>query len=78
METNRTDKEMLVKGIKIMVITALCMFIGPTLLYIAFANPEGNLYLITLIVGALICVTSLILAFYGLNTIMNSMFKGKK
>lgn len=75
MKTHRTNKEMLVKGIKIMALTALCMFIGPTLLYIAFANPESNLYIITLIVGGLICVGAVALAFYGLSTIMNSMFK---
>lgn len=75
METNRTDKEMLVKGIKIMALTALCMFIGPTLLYIAFANPDGDIYIITVIVGGLICVGAILLAFYGLNTIMKSIFK---
>ena len=37
-ETKRTDKGVLLKGIKKMGVSLLCMFLGPTLLYIAFSN----------------------------------------
>lgn len=73
----RTDKQLLYKGIKIMALTGLMMFLGPTLLYIGIANKGSNLSLITIIIGGLICLAAIVLAFYGLNTIMKSMFKKK-
>lgn len=72
----RTDKQLLYKGIKIMVLTGLTMFLGPTLLYIGIAANKGSdLSLITIIVGIAICIGAIIMAFYGIRTIMSSMFK---
>lgn len=71
----RTDKQLLYKGIKIMVLTGLTMFLGPTLLYIGIANKGSDLSLITIIVGIAICIGAIIMAFYGIRTIMSSMFK---
>lgn len=73
----RTNKEILYKGIKIMALTVLLMFLGPTLLYIGIANKNSELYILTMIVGGVICIAAIISAFYGLNTIMKSIF-GKK
>lgn len=74
METKRTNKDLLVKGIKTMLVTALLMFIGPTLIYIALGNKTSNLYWVTLVVGILICIGAVFLGFRGLKTIMKSMF----
>jgi hypothetical protein len=71
----RTDKQLLYKGIKIMALTGLMMFLGPTLLYIGIANKSSDLSVLTIIVGGLICLAAIVMAFYGLNTIMKSMFK---
>ncbi|SFN78768.1 hypothetical protein SAMN04487989_1047 [Bizionia echini] len=73
-ETKRTDKGVLLKGIKKMGVSLLCMFLGPTLLYIAFSNQEKALYIPLLIVGIIICGLALFFAFKGLKTIMDSMF----
>tara|TARA_R110000850_G_scaffold153402_1_gene276865 strand:- start:115 stop:348 length:234 start_codon:yes stop_codon:yes gene_type:complete len=73
-ETKRTDKGVLLKGIKKMGVSLLCMFLGPTLLYIAFSNQEKALYIPLLIVGMIICGLALFFAFKGLKTIMDSMF----
>ncbi|WP_417889671.1 DUF6095 family protein, partial [Xanthomarina gelatinilytica] len=35
METKRTNKHILVKGLKKMGLSLICMFLGPTLIYIA-------------------------------------------
>jgi hypothetical protein len=70
----RTDKQLLYKGIKIMALTGLMMFLGPTLLYIGIANKTSNLSVPTIIVGGLICLAAIVMAFYGLKTIMDSMF----
>lgn len=70
----RTNKQVLFKGIKIMALTGLMMFLGPTLLYIGIANKSSELSLVTIIVGGVICLGAIVAAFYGLNTIMKSMF----
>lgn len=75
METKRTNKEVLIQGIKKMGISLLCMFLGPTLLYIAFSNQEKPLYIPILIVACLICGLAIFFAFKGLKTILDSMFE---
>lgn len=74
METKHTNKDVLVKGMKTMGISLICMFLGPTLLYIAFSNQEKPLYIPILIGGIIICSVAIIMAFRGLKTILDSMF----
>ena len=78
METKRTNKEVLVKGFKKMVISLVMMFAGPTLFYIATTNKEKSLYIPIFIVSVLICIGAVFFAFKGLQTIMNSMFGSNK
>lgn len=75
METKKTNKELLVKGIKIMGFTLILMFLGPTFFYIALSNTEKPLYIPLLITASLLCILAIYLAFKGLKTIMDSMFK---
>ncbi len=75
METKRTNKDVLVIGLKKMGMALLFMFLGPTLLYVAFSNQEKALYIPILIVGIAICACAIYFAFKGINTIMDSMFK---
>lgn len=77
METKRTDKDILVKGIKKIAVAIALMFIGPTVLYIAFSNQEKSLYILLLILGVVVCIAAIIFAFKGLNTIMDSLFHKK-
>ena len=77
METKHTDKELLVKGIKTMGLTLVLMFLGPTLLYIAFSNSDKPLYIPILIGGFIICILAIYFGFKGLKIIMDSMFKNK-
>lgn len=74
METKRTDKEMLVQGLRKMAISVVMMFAGPTLFYIATTNKEKPLYIPILIVSLLMCIGAGLVAFKGLQTIMKSMF----
>ena len=78
MEENRTNKTLLVEGLKKMGISLICMFLGPTVLYIAFSNKEKPLYIPILILGFLICFAAIYFAFKGLKTIMDSMFNNEK
>jgi hypothetical protein len=75
MEENKTDKVVLVKGLKKMGLSLIFMFLGPSLLHIAFSNKEKPLYIPLLILGVIICGLAIFFAFKGIQTIMNSMFK---
>ncbi len=77
METNRTNKDVLVKGIKKMIISLVMMFAGPTLFYIVTTNKEKPFYIPLLIISLLICTGAIFFAYKGLQTIMNSMFDNK-
>lgn len=74
METKRTDKDILYKGIRTMGISLLFMFLGPTLFYIATTNKEKPLYIPLLIFSIVLCFLAIYIAFKGLQTIMSSMF----
>lgn len=78
MEENRTNKTVLVEGLKKMGISLVFMFLGPTVLYIAFSNKERPLYIPILIFGILISTAAVYFAFTGLKTIMDSMFNNEK
>ena len=75
METERTDKKILVDGLKKMGISLALMFLGPSLIHIAFTNTEKPLYIPILILGIVVCGLAILFAFKGLMTIMDSMFK---
>lgn len=75
METKRTNKDVLVNGLKKMGLSLLLMFLGPTLIYIAFSNQEKPLYIPILIVAILACIGAVYFGFRGIKTIMDSMFK---
>jgi Family of unknown function (DUF6095) len=75
MEENRTDKSLLIKGLKKMGLSLIFMLLGPSLLHVAFSNNEKPLYIPLLILGIIICSMAIFFAFKGIQTIMNSMFK---
>jgi len=77
-EQNRTDKNILKKGLKKLAICLILMFLGPTLLHLTLNNDDKPLYIPLLITSIIICVSAVIMLFLGLNTIMDSMFKRKK
>ncbi len=75
METNRTNKALLVQGIKTMGFTLALLILGPLLIHIAFSNQEKPLYIPILILGILLCFSAIYFFFKGINTIMDSIFK---
>lgn len=75
METKRTDKTILIKGIKTLVFALLSLFIGPILMTMALGDKENSLYIPLLIIACLICAMAVFLIFKGIRIIMNSMFK---
>lgn len=73
----KTNKEILVKGLKYMGIAIVLMFSGPSLLYVVIGNQESNTYIPLLIIGIIICVAAILISFKGISIIMDSMFKNK-
>ncbi len=76
-EPNRTDKELLGKGVQRMAIALIFMFISPVIIHSAFKNQDHPLYVPILILGIIGAGFAIFMAFRGLKTIMDSMF-GKK
>ncbi|MFV0541630.1 MAG: DUF6095 family protein [Aestuariibaculum sp.] len=77
METEKTDKTMLSKGLKILGLSLISMFIGPTAVFLSFSNKDKSFYIPLLIIAILVCCLAVFFAFKGLNTVVNSMFKKK-
>ncbi|WP_306352771.1 DUF6095 family protein [Flavobacterium sp. '19STA2R22 D10 B1'] len=72
-----TDKKILAKGIKYLGWALPLLFIGPVVIHSAFKNQGNTLYWIVLCVGIAICITSASLLFYGVRTVVKSMFDSK-
>lgn len=73
--SQKTNKDVLGKGIKIMLMTVLFMFLGPFLLYTGFSNEDKPLYIPLVIAGIALCAAAIYFGFKGIKTIMDSMFK---
>ncbi|NAY90670.1 hypothetical protein GTQ34_01955 [Muricauda sp. JGD-17] len=73
----RTDKELLVKGLKSFGYTVAIMFLAPFLLYQAFKNEEHPFFIPVLILGILFAVLAIYLGFRSVNIVMDAVF-GKK
>ena len=77
METRRTDKDLLVDGLKTMGITLFLAFLGPFILHVGLTNPDKPLYIPLVIAGMLICGAAIYFGFKGIRTIMDSLFGTK-
>lgn len=74
MEEHKTNRDLLVKGIQNLGLCVILMFLGPTLLYIAFSNQEKSTYILVLILAIMICGFAVFFLFRGIHIIMKSMF----
>lgn len=74
MDTKRTNKEVLVEGIKKMGIAIVLLFTGPTLLHLVLTNREKPFFIPLFIVGILICGLAIYFIFKGIKNIINSLF----
>ena len=73
----RTDKQLLVKGLKSFGYTAGAMFLAPFLLYQAFRNEAHPFFWPVLILGIVVAILAIYLGFRSVNIVMNAVF-GKK
>lgn len=74
METKKTNKELLIKGIKTLALTIMMVFTGPTLFYVANSNQEKPLYIPLIVISVLICILAIYMAFRGIRIILEGIF----
>ncbi|SIQ57636.1 DUF6095 family protein [Maribacter ulvicola] len=73
----RTDKDLLVKGLKRLGFTVVLMFTAPFILWQAFKNQEHSMFWPVCIVGLTLAFFAVFMGFKGIMTIMNSVFGEK-
>ena len=74
METKKTNKEVLVEGIKKMGIAIVLLFAGPILLHLVLTNREKPFFIPLFTIGCFICVLAIYFIFKGIKNIMSSLF----
>ena len=75
MEPKRTNRPLLVQGLKTMGITLVMLFLGPFLLHAGLSNPDKPLHIPLVVVGIGVCGTAIYMGFRGIKIIMASIFK---
>ena len=70
----RTDKELLGKGVRRLAVTVFLMFTGPIVIYQAFKNQEHPLYWPVLIVGIVVAIFAIYMGFKSIQTLMKALF----
>ena len=75
METKRTNKPVLIKGLKTIGLTLVCIFLGPILLHAGLSNPDKPLHFPLVAAGLVICGAAIHYGFKGIKIIMDSIFK---
>ena len=74
MPTKRTNKDVLVLGLKRLAIAIVLLFVGPTLLYVVVSNKEKPFYIPLLIISFVICALAIYFIFKGIKTLISSVF----
>ncbi|WP_297869622.1 DUF6095 family protein [uncultured Flavobacterium sp.] len=73
-----TDKNVLVKGIKLLAGALPLLFLGPIIINSAFKNEKHPLYPYVLALGIIVAIAAMYLIYKGINTMVKSMFDGDR
>ena len=73
-----TDKNVLVKGIKLLAGALPLLFLGPIIINSAFKNEKHPLYPYVLALGIIVAKAAMYLIYKGINTMVKSMFDGDR
>src|SRR5690606_35519818 len=74
MKEHKTDRAQLIKGIKTLAGCLALMFLGPTMLYLAFSNQDKPTYLLVLGIAVVVCMLAVFFLFRGISIVMKSLF----
>jgi hypothetical protein len=72
-----TDKALLLKGIKFLVLTVGLMFTAPVILYQAFRNEEHPFFWPVLVVGLILAAAAIGPGFYSVKVVMDAIYNKK-
>ena len=72
--SNNTGKNQIAKGIKTLAIALPLMILGPVILTIGFRALNDGIY-IWLVIGCILMLGAIVLAFKGIKTILNGLFE---
>lgn len=68
------SKNKIAKGVKTLAIALPLMILGPVILTIGFRALNDGIYL-WMILGCIIIITAIVVAFLGIKTILNGLFE---
>jgi hypothetical protein len=74
----KTDRDLLLKGVKRLAWTLALMFSGPVVLYQAFKNQDHPWYIPVLVIGGLLAIGAVGMGFYSIKTLVDALFGQKK
>ncbi|MFZ9003473.1 MAG: DUF6095 family protein [Robiginitalea sp.] len=74
----KTDRDLLIKGVKRLAWTLALMFSGPVVLYQAFRNQDHPWYMPVLVIGCLLAIGAVGMGFYSIKTLVDALFGRKK
>ena len=74
----KTNKELLIKGVKYLAYTLVLMFTAPIVLFQAFKNTEHSFYIPVLVLGFILAIAAIVLGFYSINVLMDGIFTRNK
>ena len=69
-----TNKALLAKALKYLSGALPLLFIGPAVIHNAFMNQKNDWHYLVLAIGIAFCVFGIYCLFFGLKTIMKSLF----
>jgi hypothetical protein len=70
----RTNKELLINGLKYLAYTVALMFTAPVVLYQAFKNQDHPWYIPVLIIGGILALAAIGMGFYSIKTVVDALF----
>jgi len=73
----RTDKNLIINGLKRLALTVVLMFTAPLVLWQAFKNQEHFMFWPVCILGAILAFYAIYMGFKSIMTIMNAIFGEK-
>ncbi len=74
----RTDKDLLIKGIKYIAYTIALMFLAPVVMYQAFKNEDHPWFWPVAVVGFILALAAIAMGFYSIKVILDALFNKKR
>ncbi|WP_378187184.1 DUF6095 family protein [Aquimarina sp. W85] len=78
MKPQKTNKDLLAKGVQRIAIAFIFMFISPVVIHSAFKNQEHPMYIPIICLGIIGAIFAITMGFIGIKTMMDAFFGKKK